>query len=96
MEARCSVLRRFDEKLIETLEKDLRLYQRNIGETQSIALENDEYKGCQIIADQMEKKLNYIKAVEVFEKKSNCLKTQECINSSTKILNCYTLAKQKI
>ena len=34
-----------DEKLIETLEKDLRLYQRNIGETQSIALENDEYKG---------------------------------------------------
>ena len=34
-----------DEKLIETLEKDLRLYKRNIGETQSIALENDEYKG---------------------------------------------------
>ena len=34
-----------DEKLIEILEKDLRLYQRNIGETQSIALENDEYKG---------------------------------------------------
>ena len=34
-----------DEKLIKTLEKDLRLYQRNIGETQSIALENDEYKG---------------------------------------------------
>ena len=34
-----------DEKLIEALEKDLRLYQRNIGETQSIALENDEYKG---------------------------------------------------
>ena len=34
-----------DEKLIETLEKDFRLYQRNIGETQSIALENDEYKG---------------------------------------------------
>jgi len=34
-----------DETLIETLEKDLRLYQRNIGETQSIALENDEYKG---------------------------------------------------
>ena len=34
-----------DEKLIEALKKDLRLYQRNIGETQSIALENDEYKG---------------------------------------------------
>ena len=34
-----------DEKLIEILEKDLRLYQRNIGETQSIALEKDEYKG---------------------------------------------------
>ena len=34
-----------DKKLIEALEKDLRLYQRNIGETQSIALENDEYKG---------------------------------------------------
>ena len=34
-----------DEKLIEALEKDLRLYQRNIGETQSISLENNEYKG---------------------------------------------------
>ncbi len=34
-----------EEELIEELTKDLRLYQRNIGETQSIALENEEYKG---------------------------------------------------
>ena len=34
-----------EEELIKELAKDLRLYQRNIGETQSIALENDEYKG---------------------------------------------------
>ena len=58
-----------DEKLIEILRKDLRLYQRNIGETQSIALENDEYKGWPDHRRPDGKKLNYIKAVEVFEKK---------------------------
>ena len=31
--------------LIEELSKEMRLYERNIGETQSIALENDKYKG---------------------------------------------------
>ena len=31
--------------LIEELSKEMRLYQRNIGETQSIAIENDKYKG---------------------------------------------------
>ncbi len=31
--------------LIEELSKEMRLYERNIGETQSIAIENDKYKG---------------------------------------------------
>ena len=31
--------------LIEELSEEMRLYERNIGETQSIAIENSEYKG---------------------------------------------------